>query len=103
MSREEPLLSEARCCACVCFECGRIRGRAHLQAHVSDAQGNEGFFGVENDDRDKEDLFFSARYRYVRWGLRTSRRRRNRRRERSARSKRQWCRYDAAGWHGCGR
>ena len=45
MSREERLLSEARCCACVCCECGRIRSGTHLQAHVSDAQRNKGFLG----------------------------------------------------------
>src|ERR1700712_4541725 len=73
-------------------EYGVTDGRRKV--HALDAHRIQGFYGVSNESRDKEDLYVSANYRYVRRGLRASGRRRDRRRERSARSKRQWCGHD---------
>ena len=67
--------------------------------HAPDAQAIR-FLGVENESRDKEDLFFNAGYRHVGRELRTRRERRDRRRERGARSRRQWRGHSATGRRG---
>ena len=52
-------------------EYGVTDGRRKV--HALDAHRIQGFYGVSNESRDKEDLYVSANYRYVRRGLRASR------------------------------
>jgi hypothetical protein len=70
------------------------------KVHALDAQCIQGFYGVNNESREKEDFDVSTNNRYVRWGLRTSRKRRDRQRKRSTRSWRQQCGHDDTGRHG---